>query len=80
MVTILKLVSHVAVLLVGSTLLSVLYESIQGNTRFSLPFINILLVTLLGGVLSYWYGWFSTGIVLGVYAGLSIVGGLIDGR
>jgi hypothetical protein len=74
----LKVVLHVAVLVVGSTVLSVVYEKIQGNESFSLPFFNILLITCVGGILSYWYGWLSTGIVLAVYGAFCIIGGFLD--
>lgn len=54
------IVLHVLVLLVGSVLFSVMYENIAGNERFSLPFLGIILVTLIGAILSVWWGWTST--------------------
>ena len=38
-----------AALLIGSVVLSLLYEAIAGNESFSLPLANILLVVVIGG-------------------------------
>lgn len=69
---------HPVVLLFGSVLISVMYENIVGSESFSLPLSNILLVTVVGTVLSVWWGWTATLSTLGVYAVYSIVGGFAD--
>ena len=66
----------VGVLLIGSAFLSVMAEGIAGNERFSLPFGNIVVVTLLGAVLFPFAGWISTAAVLGAYAAFSVMAGL----
>ena len=76
--TVLNIFVHVVVLAVVSTLLSALCENIQGNESFSLPLFNILLIICVGGILSYWYGWISTGIVLVVYGVFCIIVGFVD--
>ena len=62
------------VLIVGSLLLSILAESIAGGGSFSLPFGNVFIVTVLGTVLSLFFGWTSTGILLALYTILYTVG------
>jgi hypothetical protein len=78
MTTMLQLLANIAVLIVGSLFLSLVYEGVAGNESFSLDFGGILLVTVVGGVLAPWYGWISTGIVLGVWGLICVVGGLAD--
>ena len=73
----LKMVSMVCVLFFGAVLLSAVAEGIAGRRSFSLPAFNILLVTAVGGVLSYWYGWVSTGIVLAAYCLLCLLQGIL---
>jgi len=72
------IILHLMVLLFGSILISVMYENIAGGETFSLPFSNILLVTLVGTALSVWWNWTSTLSTLTVYAVYSIVAGLYD--
>ncbi len=72
------IILHIMVLLFGSILISVMYENIAGGETFSLPFSNILLVTLVGTALSVWWSWTSTLSTLTVYAVYSIVAGLYD--
>ena len=75
------LLLHVIVLLVGSVLLSVMYESIVArgaDTSFSLPFLNILVVTVVGAGLSIWWGWKASLGTLAVYGLFCLVGGLLD--
>jgi hypothetical protein len=69
-----------AALLIGSLILSIVYEGVAGNESFSLPFANIFLVVVAGVVLYWFFGFKSTLIVLGVYAVWAVVGGLIDRR
>ena len=69
-----------AALLVGSLILSLVYEGIAGNASFSLPFANIFLVVVIGAVLYWFFGFKSTVIILGLYAVWAVVGGLIEGR
>ena len=69
-----------AALLIGSLILSVIYEGIAGNESFSLPFANILLVVVVGAVLYWLFGFKSTVIVLGLYAVWAVFGGLIERR
>lgn len=66
------------VLVVGCTLLSVLYEYVAGNESFSLPWANIVLVTLVGGALSWAWGWAATLTVLAVYGGCCGLAGFVD--
>ncbi len=72
------IILHLMVLLFGSILISVMYENIAGGETLSLPFSNILLVTLVGTALSVWWNWTSTLSTLTVYAVYSIVAGLYD--
>ena len=65
-------------LLVGSLLLSLLYEAIAGNKAFSLALSSICLVTLVGSVLAIRVSWKSTGILLGLDAVCNVVGALHD--
>ena len=69
------IVLHVLVLLVGSVLFSVMYENILGRESFSLPFVNITLVTLVGAIVSVWYGWTSTLVTLAVYGACCALAG-----
>ncbi len=62
----LKLLANVAVLAIGSFMLSFPMMTSR-ERRFSLPIGHIVYVTLFGGWLAYWYGWISTGVVLGIY-------------
>ncbi len=70
----------VATLLIGSLILSLVYEGVAGNESFSLPFMNIFLVVVVGMVLYWFFGFKSTVIVLGIYAVWAVVGGLIERR
>jgi hypothetical protein len=70
----------IAVLSVGSLILSIVYEGIAGNESFSLPFTNIFLVVVVGAVLYWFFGFTSTVIILGLYAFWAVIGGLIDRR
>ena len=72
------IVLNIIVLLIGSFVLSGIYENISGNKHFSLPILNTLLILIIGGVLAIWHGWSSTGIVLGVYAVICVFGGLYE--
>ena len=67
-----------AALLIGSLILSVIYEAIAGNESFSLPLGNIFLVVVLGSILFVFFGFKSTAVVLGCYAVWAVVGGLIE--
>ncbi len=62
----LRLLANVTVLAIGSLILSFSMMPSK-ERRFSVPIGNIVYVTLFGGWLAYWYGWVSTGIVLGTY-------------
>jgi hypothetical protein len=75
----LSLLLHMAVLLAGSVLFSILYEAAAGNRQFSLPLMNFILVPVVGGILSIWFGWISTGIILGIYGACMIIGGFAEG-
>lgn len=70
--------ANVAALLVVAFVLSVVYENIAGNESFSLPFVNIIIVVLVGSVLFWWFGWRSTFVVLAIYGVFCIVGGLVE--
>ena len=75
------IVLHVVALLVGSVLFSVMYETIQARGEtvgFSLPLSNILLVTVLGTVLSFWWGWYATVLTLAAYGLYCVIAGLLD--
>ncbi len=69
---------QVVVLLVGSILFSVMSENIAGNESFSLPFFNTLLITLLGSVLSVWWGCAATLTALAIYGAFCVIGGLLE--
>ncbi len=72
------IILHLMVLLFGSILISVMSENIAGGETFSLPFSNILIVTLAGTALAVWWSWTSTLSTLTVYAVYSIVAGLYE--
>ena len=65
-------------LLIGSLILSFLYELTAGNNKFSLPFLNIILVTVIGCALFPFFGFTSTVIILGVYGLWCAAGGLLE--
>ncbi len=71
-------VLQVVVLILGSVLFSVMSENIAGNESFSLPFFGILLVTLLGAVLSVWWGWSATLATLAAYGAFCAIGGFLE--
>ncbi len=71
---------QLAVLFIGSILLSGVYEAIVGSRSFSLPLSNILFVTTIGTVLSRWWGWTSTLAILALYGLYMIVAGFVDRR
>jgi len=75
--TVLKYLANIVVLIFGSIMLSVFSENIQGNSSFSLPFIWILIVLILGVILFSIYGWISPMFVLGGYAVICVVGGVL---
>ena len=72
------MILHLVVLLFGSVWLSVMSENIAGFRTFSLPFLNILLVMLVGATLSIWSGWTETLSTITVYGAYCVIGGLID--
>jgi hypothetical protein len=76
----LNFVLAVAALMIGSLILSLVYEGIAGNESFSLPIANILLVVVVGAILYWFFGFKSTAIVLGLYAAWAVIGGLIERR
>jgi hypothetical protein len=49
-----------------------------GTERFSLPFDQMMLVTLLVGGLAPWFGWEAVAWVVGVYLALAIILGLAE--
>ena len=73
-----ELLFHGLALVVGAVLLSVLSENLAGRESFSLPLSNILLVVLVGGGLSLWWGWTSTLISLGIYGAFCVATGLAE--
>jgi MFS family permease len=68
------------ILATGATLFAVVYEGIAGNESFSLPFMSILGVAILGAILHLIWGWIAAAIVLGLYGVYCVVGGLLDRR
>ena len=72
------IILHLMVLLFGSILISVMYENIARRETFSLPFSNVLIITLVGTALAVWWSWTSTLSTLTVYAVYSIVAGLYE--
>ena len=65
-------------LLMGSLILSFLYELTAGNKKFSLPFLNIILVTVIGSALFPFFGFTSTVIILSIYGLWCVAGGLLE--
>ena len=75
------LILQALVLLVGSLLLSVMYENIAASgapTSFSLPLASIVIITLGGTALSYRWGWSATAGVLLAYGAYCVVAGRLD--
>ncbi len=68
--------SNFATLIIGSFLLTVIMELIAGDKRFSLQLGNIFFITLVGSILSVWFSWKSTGILLGLYAIYIVAAGI----
>jgi hypothetical protein len=62
----------VAVLLIGAVFLNLLSSSLAGYEEFPLHFGVVSLVTVIGAVLFPFWGWTSTGWVLGVVAAWGI--------
>jgi hypothetical protein len=52
--------------------------AVAGSESFSLPFDTMALATILVGVLAPWFGWSAVAWVLGVYAALLLLLGLIE--
>ena len=67
-----------AVLLIGSLILSLVFEGVAGNESFSLPFANIFLGVLVGGIGFWFFGWLAVFAVLGLYSAWAVFGGLMD--
>ncbi|UCD84281.1 MAG: hypothetical protein JSU92_13545 [Deltaproteobacteria bacterium] len=76
----LKIAANIAILLAGSSLLAVLQENIQGAQEFSLPFISMSLIVILGIFLFPRFGWYSTTIILGIYGVICVITGLLGRR
>jgi hypothetical protein len=72
----LKILANASILFAGTVWLSVIEEIIDGAKQFSLPLLAIAIIILVGAILSVWYGWLSTGIILGLYASVSIRSGI----
>ena len=77
-VFLLKLVANFALLVAGSFLFAAWGEMLTGATEFSLPFATILIVVIIGIILFFKFGWLSTIIILGVYGGMCVLGGLTE--
>lgn len=60
----------------GSLILSFVYEAIANNESFSLPFANIFFVVLIGIGFFVFFGFVSSGIVLGIYGTWCVLAGL----
>ncbi len=67
-------------LLGGSLILSLVYEKVAGNESFSLPFANVLVVTVIGMVLFVFFGYLSIVIILTLYGAIGVIGGLMERR
>jgi hypothetical protein len=67
-----------AVLLIGSLVLSLVYEGVAGNESFSLPLANIFLVVLVGLIGFWFFGFLGVFVVLGLYSVWTLFGGLMD--
>lgn len=74
----LNILANMFTLLPLSFLFSALSCVIAGEKSFSLPFLSIIFITVLGSLLCTWFGWKSTIIILAIYALFSIVGGFIS--
>ncbi len=70
---ILSWIGALAVLLVGAILLNAIGQWLEGRDTTFLHFGWVTLILLVGGILFPIWGWTSTGWVLGVAAGWSIV-------
>ena len=75
---VLQLLLCIIVLLCCSTFFSAVAAGLAGQQRFSLPFVNILLVTIVGAVLFPIWGWTSTAIILLIYLAFCVIAGLFD--
>ena len=74
---ILSWIGALAVLLVGAIILNFVGQSLEGRDTTFLHFGWVTLILLVGGALFPFWGWTSTGWVLGVAAAWSIVPPLV---
>ena len=70
---ILSWIGALAVLLVGALILNGVSQSLEGRDTIFIHFGWVTLILLVGGALFPFWGWTSTGWVLGVAAAWSIV-------
>lgn len=77
-VFVLILAANVTVLFVGAFVVNMLYHFIRGAEEFPLHCGAIVLAPVIGGPLVFWFGWTSTAIVLGVFAGWASIGALSE--
>ena len=70
---ILNWIGALVVLLVGALMLNGLSQSLEGRDSVFIHFGWVTLILLVGGALFPFWGWTSTGWILGVAAAFSIV-------
>ena len=78
MMSILYFLAAVGVLIFGAVFLWLLSESIAGYDKLMLHYGNVLLAVVVGTASYLYWGWISVGIVLLVFGGIWMLGGLYE--
>ena len=78
MMSILYFLAAVGVLIFGAVFLYLLSESIAGYDKLMLHYGNVLLAVVVGTASYLYWGWISVGIVLLVFGGIWMLGGLYE--
>ena len=78
MITVLQFVFAVVVLALGASFLWLLSEEAAGSKDKILHFGNVTLVTVVGTITFFYWGWMSVAVVLILFGGSWIISGLFQ--
>lgn len=81
----LRVAANILVLIFGTAVIGIFGQWLENGPYseerefyFQLPFFSIFIFTVVGGVLTLFFGWYSTLAILGGYTCLAVIAGLIS--